>query len=318
MAENTFFDNLQFEIELEMVVRPNEKGLSELSLYVFNTTPEALRSTIQGGSRDENRNKICFLLRDLFDQGHLPVNEDAEDYTKWTIGDDPSILEHDLEFGVEIASPIFRASDVANWFGELQKIFAIVRDCFDIITDEDRGCATLVHISPVSGFSLEQIRSLSRGVFLLQDAIAMLSPPGDEYSRLVSLPDTHFDDANQLSRQQLIDAMNPDTIPIDLRIDEAWDRKYVAWNFLSLDRLGTIKYRQGRFCRSPGDAVKWISLALSAVEVFLQYDLDALRHGWDRHELAANPAVALALLLLGSQHFTSLDRDVDIPSNFFD
>ncbi len=58
--------------------------------------------------------------------------------------------------------------------------------------------------------------------------------------------------------------------------DATWDRKYVAWNFLSFRWLGTVEYRQGLSSSTPKDAVRWILLALSALEVFLRVDFQVL------------------------------------------
>lgn len=118
------------------------------------------------------------------------------------------------------------------------------------------------------------MRKLSRGVFLCQDSIAV-SETFDEYSRIVALPHSHYADVQNFSEEQILEAMNPSS-PGNLDPEVEWDRKFVAWNFLSLETLRTIEYRQGIYSKTAKDALKWITLAVAAVHVFLEDDLDSL------------------------------------------
>lgn len=92
---------------------------------------------------------------------------------------------------------------------------------------------------------------------MFRDAISLLAPTThgvEVYVQNVRLPDTHFDSIDQMDEEELIDAMMPDAPPTPTV--DIWDRKYVAWNFLSLRRLGSVEYRQGLHSdnKSPKDA----------------------------------------------------------------
>ncbi|KAK2612521.1 hypothetical protein QQS21_001459 [Conoideocrella luteorostrata] len=203
---------------------------------------------------------------------------------------------------------------------QLQRLFAVVRNSFEICTTKDDGCATHVHIGTASSFNLSQIRKLSQGVFLFQDILSVASP-FDEYSRTVPLPSSHYAEVQSLNKNEILMAMNPPLPPTNLDTSAEWDRKYVAWNFLSLDTLGTIEYRQGIFSTSPRDAVGWITLALAAVHVFLDDDLDVLFRAHREsggQSLLSLPRTALTYLLRNSEYLTVSDPCLDIPPDFLD
>lgn len=114
--------------------------------------------------------------------------------------------------------------------------------------------------------------------------------------------------------------MNPPHRPASLDANVDWDRKYVAWNFLSLETLGTIEYRQGLFSSSPRDAVRWITLALTAVHLFLEDDLDVLhdfqlrgRNMLPPQELKSEPLLARCCEYLTISHPT-----LDVPTGYLD
>ncbi|KAK3373607.1 hypothetical protein B0T24DRAFT_270078 [Lasiosphaeria ovina] len=189
------------------------------------------------------------------------------------------------------------------------------------ITRAEHHCATHVRISPVSGFSNPQLRQVTRGVLLFQDAISFILPPPHEanvYSRPASLPDSLLNRVDQLDITELIDTMMPTATPTQ-DPDAIWDRKYVAWNFLSIYRLGTVEWRQGPSCTSPNDAVRWSVLALSAVEVFLRADFEYLRR-----ELARRPSAVLRarilrpLIIAASRNLCREDADLEIEAGDLD
>ncbi|KAK2598028.1 hypothetical protein QQS21_005865 [Conoideocrella luteorostrata] len=161
------------------------------------------------------------------------------------------------------------------------------------------------------------IRKLSRGVFLFQDILSV-APPFNEYSHTVPLPPSHYTEVENLDKDRILTAMNPPDRPTNLDPSTDWDRKYVAWNFLSLDTLGTIEYRQGIFSTSPRDAVRWITLALAAVHVFLEDDLDLLQHQSDGQGLLSMPDTALGCLVRNSAYLAVSEPDLEIPPDFLD
>ncbi|KAM3505494.1 hypothetical protein MY11210_007950 [Beauveria gryllotalpidicola] len=165
--------------------------------------------------------------------------------------------------------------DVMTWEEEISRLFTCISEWFEIVTDDASGCATHVHIGKASApeFDLDEIRKLSRGVFLFQDSISV-EEPFDEYSRIVPLPLSHFSNVQNYSREEVLAAMNPPMPPTNLGSEAEWDPKFVALNFLSLNTLGTIEYRQGKYSRTAHDACQWVTLALAAVHVFLENDLD--------------------------------------------
>ncbi|KAM3505493.1 hypothetical protein MY11210_007949 [Beauveria gryllotalpidicola] len=255
MSTESITTPLQFGVELELLLRPSERCLDQLvDVLQFDNSAEA-------------------HLHDL--QSAHVFDENGPDYTKWTIGGDPSIREHGLDYGVEFSSPIYMAMDVMTWEEEISRLFTCISEWFEIVTDDASGCATHVHIGKASApeFDLDEIRKLSRGVFLFQDSISV-EEPFDEYSRIVPLPLSHFSNVQNYSREEVLAAMNPPMPPTNLGSEAEWDPKFVALNFLSLNTLGTIEYRQGKYSRTAHDACQWVTLALAAVHVFLENDLD--------------------------------------------
>ncbi|KAK2598027.1 hypothetical protein QQS21_005864 [Conoideocrella luteorostrata] len=97
MAGENNFTQLQFGVELEMVLRPRANCVTRLvEEHEFDNSPGAHLPIMQGGNRDDNRKAICEYLERLLILNSLPArlfNEDQSDYTKWTIDEDPSIRE---------------------------------------------------------------------------------------------------------------------------------------------------------------------------------------------------------------------------------
>lgn len=98
MSAAGFTHVLQFGIEIEMAVVPNELGLEALKTFEFEDSEEAHRPDLQGGRRDDNREAVCDQLRTAFFEGDIAVNpyvepDETPDYSKWTVDPDPTILE---------------------------------------------------------------------------------------------------------------------------------------------------------------------------------------------------------------------------------
>lgn len=192
---------------------------------------------------------------------------------------------------MEVITPVFRATSLGECFASLEKVFTVIRKYFDIVTDPSHHCSTHVHVSPVGGFSLDQLRRVARGVFVFQDDISRLVPKtggAEAYSVPARLPADLLQRVQNLERGALIEEMMPKG---NDRNAETWDRKYVAWNFLSLDRIGTVEYREGIFSKTPNDAFDWAILALSAVEIFLRADMQAFSLHWRHHPVGLRMAM---------------------------
>ncbi|KAK2612520.1 hypothetical protein QQS21_001458 [Conoideocrella luteorostrata] len=97
MAGANNFTQLQFGVELEMLIRPRAECIRSLvGWYGFDNSPGAHLTDMQGGRRDDNRRAIREHLEDLLIDSGLPArlfDEDESDFTKWTIDSDPSIQE---------------------------------------------------------------------------------------------------------------------------------------------------------------------------------------------------------------------------------
>lgn len=193
----------------------------------------------------------------------------------------------------------------------LQAVFGLVREYFDITTKAEHHCSTHIHVSPREGFTLEQLRQVSRGIFIFQDEMLLLIPDigasdhSRAFSRPVAFEENLFPRLGSLDFAELIDNMTPDN-------EGAVDRKYVAWNFLSLKRLGTVEWRQGPPCHAPRDAVRWVILVLSAFEMFLRADFTYLRPALRNRSLQDRLIALLELLKAASRRICRAGEDPDL------
>jgi hypothetical protein len=86
--------SLQFGIELEMVLRPNDLGLERLAYLDFDNSDEAHADALLCGRRDTNREAVCELLILLLRNSNMPVNKIGDTSTdRWTVENDPTIRD---------------------------------------------------------------------------------------------------------------------------------------------------------------------------------------------------------------------------------
>lgn len=150
---------------------------------------------------------------------------------------------------------------------------------------------------------------------MFQDALSLTIPrpkSAEAYAAPVPFRIDQFSALDNLDKKGLIDTMMPNRPPSN-DLDVVWDRKYVAWNFLSLERLGTIEWRQGPPSTSPNDAIRWAVLALAAMETFLRADFDYLGRTWLTRTDAERAVALRHLLVAASRHICREEPDLEIP-----
>ena len=95
--------------------------------------------------------------------------EEVLDYSKWSMTLDDSIQAMHPEYGIEIVSPVF-TSDCGtatkdfkgSWQAEISKMWHVIEEGFEVVTEYRHECGTHVHMSPLTGFKTEYIRKFVR------------------------------------------------------------------------------------------------------------------------------------------------------------
>lgn len=197
--------------------------------------------------------------------------ESEPDYSKWTIDADPSIQADNGGYGVELTSPILSASvrsrfvAPGEWKTDIEKMWDALLKNFDVVTEYRHHCGTHIHISPLGGFDVEQVRSFACFITCLSDMISEEIPLERRQSRFAMpnfrvktkpsldklAPGTPIAEAIELMMPTVEDALMADT-----------HRKFVAWNFLPLLVQGTIEFRQPPHVKSLEEALHWVTKAL--------------------------------------------------------
>lgn len=175
-------EQLRFGVELEVALEPREVTLELLQeCYAYELTVENPEGPLANHAADvqNNRLAIMFFLRDFMAQQGIPVNNPVDekkgriggdiDYTKWSVIQDASIQTTHPVYGVELVSPIF-ICDVGPWnfdcTGTWQRDIQMVWSCFEkyfhIVTVYNHGCGTHVHVSPLGGYTTEQVKNMCR------------------------------------------------------------------------------------------------------------------------------------------------------------
>lgn len=114
---------IRFGVEFEMTVRPKPSAARLLEAY-FGFLPERPQSMGYYPWRKDNGLAVIRLLRWTFSQLELPVNDTVPgDYTKWSIVSDPSSMDGEEFYGVEVISPILESengSQIQDSIGDWQ------------------------------------------------------------------------------------------------------------------------------------------------------------------------------------------------------
>lgn len=199
-------------------------------------------------------------------------SEPEPDYSRWTVDEDGSIKAED-GYGIEIISPVLLASvrsrrvSPGDWETELQKVWALIENYFDVVTEYRHQCGTHIHLSPLGGFDAEQVRSFACFITCLSDQISQDIPPERKMSDFAP-PNFEIRPRPSLSTlapgtsiNQLVEYMMPREE--DRRRAKMGEPKYVAWNFLPLlGPKGTIEFRQPPHVKNFEEAMHWVTTAL--------------------------------------------------------
>ncbi|OAQ67115.1 amidoligase enzyme domain-containing protein [Pochonia chlamydosporia 170] len=227
-------EQIRFGVEFEMVVRPKEETIKLLeSLFEFDHRDANVLQTHDLGCTDRrvpNRNAIVRFIESYLRQTGIEVNDssackkflDDVDYTKWTVTTDPSITESGLGYGIEIISPVLISNLSAEiskctgtWNSEMEMVWTAVEKYFDIVTETRHRCGTHVHMSPLLGFSTEQVRRFARFLYYLHSDITEHIPESRRKMRFSQpnfdiRPKPSLDElAEDVPLEQLISAMMP-------------------------------------------------------------------------------------------------------------
>ncbi|KAI8634779.1 hypothetical protein F5Y19DRAFT_485740 [Xylariaceae sp. FL1651] len=265
---------LAFGMEFELLVRPVGQRLEEVKRYEDWTEQDV--ETNGNFDKHMNRSTIRKALTDSLNDQGLPaeLSEVFSREDRWAIASE-ELPERTYEFywGIEIKSPVMRSDD---WLHRLDKLFDAI--CLGGWEIQPGGCSTHIHVSPDQGtrFTWEQLREITKAVYLFDKAITEIMPPQRKYTPFAcpittihppELPNLYRNIADNswapLFKQ--IDKDMKDILRFGLQIN-----RHMSWNFCNVDRgIKTMEFRRPPGSGNAHEAKVWAGLALGFISAAL-------------------------------------------------
>ncbi|EFR04945.1 hypothetical protein MGYG_07946 [Nannizzia gypsea CBS 118893] len=245
-----------FGVEMELLVKPKDNLFPMLVEYGYK----------QNNIQRINRNVVHAVIVKKFLEEEFPMElatEDSQYICNWLVASDSSIKESSGFFGVEVITRILYTNK--DWVEEINDFWEILNLHFEILVDP--SCGTHIHVRPVEGYTLVQLKSIAKLTTVFQPAITALIPvwrQNADWCRPNAEIVEPMQRAQQQGRRALFDWI--DSIPSkDSLWEEVSPNKIVAWNFRNAQEngCGTVEYRQPPPVGSRNETKRWIAISLA-------------------------------------------------------
>jgi len=169
---------------------------------------------------------------------------------------------------VEFASPVYLFDDNKHWKNGISDIFDSFRGCALINTHQT--CATHVHFSPTSDWTLEMMQKTSHCAIWFEPALQVIYPEG---RRLTKWAKANYADNPRFYESSVFDAMEQvesvETIQALIDCMNPFRSRPWAWNFVPVEgesALGTVEFRKPPGVTTALECDQWITLTMVFVE----------------------------------------------------
>ncbi|KAI9676457.1 MAG: hypothetical protein M1817_000614 [Caeruleum heppii] len=281
MASNTYY----FGIEMEMVVKPHpkrrdQKKWAKASRSAKGDNAELLR-LYETLAKALGKDNIPCKVIDKVRRPDAGAGTDS-----WLVMTDTSIIASKDWYPMEVVSR--KLGSTERWRDEFEKVWRVIDDNFEVNTND--SCGTHVHLSPWFGWSLKQVRKLSKSVFFWEAEMGQYMPP----ERMIYKYCLFNADASKDPKLHSVYTAAKDK---DFRTIYEWIDRFgterelaqalsqgreVAWNFRNLlGGTGSVEFRRAPQVKTARDAVNWASFVITFVHRALEKVPFAASHPGD-------------------------------------
>ncbi|KAK4153474.1 putative amidoligase [Chaetomidium leptoderma] len=176
MATSSSVRGFTFGIEMEIYLKPKTSTVKSRLESQGWTSGTPLTPKERNKNRVAMLNTVAFtLVKDAALTAIVPDPELENAYTEWQIKGDSSLVEEPESeyYGVEMISPIMSATE-PQWIAHLDIMFLALAGAFHLHVNP--ACSTHIHMQPVGGWKVADVRSLFKATAVFDDAITKIMP----------------------------------------------------------------------------------------------------------------------------------------------
>ncbi|KAK5991707.1 hypothetical protein PT974_07740 [Cladobotryum mycophilum] len=274
--------SIVFGVELELLVRPGALLMPNLVSAGWDTTAQAHTPGQNSKTASKNREVLRHVLTGTLTDHNIPTNTATNNAQKWSVVDDASILEFGEFWRVEIVSKPLSSSE--DWQQSIHAVFDVLDKFCEIVVSKD--CSMHVHVSPSikteGGYTLEELKRISKAIFYFDDAITKIMPAGRKNNKyapangqaqetLGSLR-TAYQEVSTSSWTTLFQIIDGIRMRFALPMVVA-PVKCLSWNFLHISELcGTVEFRRPPGAATAEEAIHWAGLTIAFVRQAMNHD----------------------------------------------